>query len=203
MVTLVIPTDVASVKGPPQSQWTYADWETLPDDGNRYEIIDGYLYASGVPSIFHQWIVKRLYRFLGIPAEEQQLAFSAVARVGVVLSQNTVMQPDFVIVLMERAAIIHDRRIRGVPDLIVEVLSPGNPDYDQEVKMEAYAKAGVPEYVIIDPSTRTLKLFQLVEKGQYAEPQVFKEGNTLSFACLPTSPLEVGKLFADSPDTTL
>jgi Uma2 family endonuclease len=203
MVTLVVRTDAASVKGPQQGQWTYADWETLPDDGNRYEVIGGYLYASDVPSVFHQWIVKQLARYFAFPAEEQRLAFAAIARVGVILSEDVAVQPDFEIVLAQRASIIHDRRIRGVPDLIVEVMSPGNPDYDTEVKLEAYARAGVPEYAIIDPSKRTLSHYTLEKPGHYAESRVFKEGDTITFACLPTIPLEVGELFADAPDTTL
>ena len=62
--------------GPPQGQWTYADWEELPDDGNRYEIIDGVLYMTTAPSFFHQWIVNRLERHITIPAEDQGLAFA-------------------------------------------------------------------------------------------------------------------------------
>ena len=52
MATLVIPTDAPPIPGPPQGQWTYADWEALPDDGNRYEIIDGVLYMSSAPITF-------------------------------------------------------------------------------------------------------------------------------------------------------
>jgi hypothetical protein len=59
MTALVLPTDAPAVPGPPQGQWTYADWEELPDDGNRYEIIDGVLYMTTAPSSFHQWIVNR------------------------------------------------------------------------------------------------------------------------------------------------
>ena len=50
-----------------QGHWTYADWEALPDDGNRYEVIDGVLYMTTAPSFFHQWIVRRLDRYLGMP----------------------------------------------------------------------------------------------------------------------------------------
>jgi len=203
MVTLVIPTDAASVKGPPQGQWTYADWETLPDDGNRYEVIDGVLYMSTAPSSFQQWIIIHLYGFLGFPAEQQGLAYSYVAPIAVLMPGCEPVQPDFVLVLAERASIMRDGRIRGVPDLIVEVLSPGNPAYDKQVKLEAYAKAGVPEYAIVDPAEKTLSLRRLEKPGQYAEPRVFKEGDTVTFVCLPTIPLEVGKLFADAPDTTL
>ncbi len=202
MVTLVIPTDAVSVKGPPQGKWTYADWETLGDDGNRYEVIDGFLYSSPTPSTFHQWIVKQLARFVAIPAEDQKLAFIGLARVGVVMPNCTV-QPDFVLVLAARKSIIHDRRIRGVPDLIIEVQSPGNSDFDKQVKLAAYANAAVPEYGIIDPSEKTLSHYALQKPGTYSEPRIFKEHDTVTFACLPTIPLEVAKLFADAPDTTL
>jgi Uma2 family endonuclease len=113
------------------------------------------------------------------------------------------VQPDFVLILASRAAIIHDRRIRGVPDLIVEVLSPGRTSYDEEVKKAAYAKAGVPEYAIINPATRQLKLFQLTKPGEYAEPRSYGESSTVMFNCLPTIPLAIRSLFAGAPDTTL
>jgi Uma2 family endonuclease len=203
MVTLVIPTDAISVKGPPQGQWTYADWETLLDDGNRYEVIDGVLYMSTAPSYFHQWIIRRLDRFVGVPAEEQGLAFAATAPVGVLMPGCEPVQPDFVLVLAARKSIIHDRRIRGVPDLIIEVLSPGNSDFDKEVKLAAYANAGVPEYDIIDPAEKTLSLYTLQKPGQYSEQGVYKEGDMVTFSCLPTIPLEISSLFADSLDTTL
>jgi Uma2 family endonuclease len=204
MVTLVIPTDAAiSVKGPPQGQWTYADWELLPDDGNRYEVIDGVIYMSTAPSYFHQWIIKRLYRFWGARVEEAGLAYADFAPLGVIMPGCEPVQPDFVVVLAARKSIIHDRRIRGVPDLIIEVLSPGNSDFDKEVKLTAYANAGVPEYGIIDPAEKTLSLYALQKPETYSVPRVFKEDDTVTFACLPTIPLDIGKLFAEAPDTTL
>jgi len=54
MMVLPVLSEVNSVKGPPQGQWTYADWETLPDDGNVYEVIEGVLYMSTSPSYFHR-----------------------------------------------------------------------------------------------------------------------------------------------------
>jgi Uma2 family endonuclease len=89
-----------------------------------------------------------------------------------------------VLVLAEHASIIRDRRIYGVPDLIAEVLSPGSKDYDEDVKLTAYANAGVPEYVVIDPAVRQLRLYRLEKLGQYAEPLTFKAGDRVTFACL-------------------
>ena len=205
MVTLAIPTDAdaPAVYGPLQGQWTYADWERLPDDGNRYEIIDGVIYMTTAPSTFHQWIALQLVRRVAIPAEDQGLAYSFFAPVGVLMPGCDPVQPDFVVVLSPRAGIIRDRRVRGVPDLLVEILSRGNAPYDREVKLAAYARAGVPEYAIVDPRARTLSHYQLDAQGAYGSPRVYAAADAMSFACLPTIILTVGDLFAGAPDTTL
>lgn len=203
MTTLVIPTHAASVDGPAQGQWAYADWEKLPADGNRYEIIDGVLYITTAPSYFHQWIVRRLDRYVGVPAEEQGLAYAAVAPIGVLMPGCDPVQPDFVLVLAEHAAIIRDRRIMGVPDLTVEILSPGSRTYDESVKLNAYAQAGVPEYAVVDPEERVLHLYKLKQPGRFEQPITFSRDDIVTFACVPTIPLEVARLFAGSPDTTL
>src|SRR5438270_3098013 len=96
MTALVLPTDAPAVPGPPQGQWTYADWEELSDDGNRYEIIDGVLYMTTAPRSFHQWIIKQLVRYIAIPAEDQGLAFGFPAPVGVIMPGCDPVQPDFV-----------------------------------------------------------------------------------------------------------
>ncbi len=199
MVTLVMPTDAPKVVGPPQGRWTYADWETLPQDDNRYEIIDGVLYMSTSPSAFHQWIIKRLVTKVGAQAEELGLAYIYFAPIGVIMPGCDPIQPDFVIVAAGRESIIHERGIRGVPDVIAEILSPGNHAYDEEVKKAAYEKAGVPEYLIIDPVTRSVRQYQLNENAEYGDGQLFTGKDTLVIACLPTLPIRVEELFAGSP----
>lgn len=204
MVTLAIPTETASaVRGPTQGNWTYADWERLPDDGNRYEIIEGALYVTTAPSFFHQWIISRIITRIGIPSEQSGAAYWVVAPIGVLMPGCDPVQPDFVVILKQNADIIRDRRIFGVPDLIVEVISPGSAAYDEGVKLEAYAHAGVPEYAVIEPATRKLRLYALDAPGEFAAPHEFGEGDTLSFACLPEITLNVSDLFANAPDTTL
>lgn len=203
MRTMVIPTDAETVLGPKQGEWTLSDWERLPEDGNRYEIIDGFLYMSTAPSFFHQWIGLNFYHFVGYPAREQGLAITALAPVGVIMVGAKPVQPDIVVVRMARKDIIRDRRIYGVPDLIVEVLSPGSETYDTETKLHTYAEAGVPEYGIVNPAERTLALYTLLAVGQYAEPQVFSEMDSMTFACLPGITLQIRDLFDGAPDTTL
>jgi Uma2 family endonuclease len=202
MVTLLIPTDAPYVTGPPQGKWTYADWEMLPNDGNRYEVINGVLYVTTAPSFFHQWIVRRLDRFVGVPAEEQGLAFAATAPIGVIMPACDPVQPDFTLVLAGRADIIRERRIMGVPDVIVEVMSPGSTAYDERVKLAAYAAAGVPEYGVIDPAARVVRVYRLEAPGRYSAPRTFDEADALTFDCLPGIAVPVAQLFAGAPDTT-
>ena len=203
MVALVISTDAPAVPGPPQGHWTYADWEALPDHTNRYEIIDGVLYMTTAPSSFHQWIVARLWQYIGVPALDQGLAYVFDAPIGVIMPGCDPVQPDYVVVLAARAGIIRDKRIFGVPDLLVEILSPGNTLYDQDVKLRAYARAGVPEYVIVDPRARTLSHYRLAAVDRFADPLIYSAESDLRFDCLPAISVRVGDLFAGAPDTTL
>ena len=78
-----------------------------------------------------------------------------------------------------------------------------NKAYDQQVKLDAYARAGVPEYAIIDPSTRALSHYRLEALGRYASPHAYGEAEVARFDCLPTISVPVGDLFAGAPDTTL
>jgi len=202
MATLVIATDAPLVDGPPQGRWTYADWEKLPADDRRYEVIAGVLYMSTASSYFHQYIILQLVRHIGIPAEDQGLARIAFAPIGVLMPGCDPVQPDFVVVLAARATIIHDRRIHGTPDLIVEILSPSNRAYDEQVKLQAYARAGVPEYATIDPTGQVLRHYRLNSSGGYAPPDVFDRNQSMNFDCLPGLIVPVGALFAGAQDTT-
>ncbi len=196
-------TEVSKVEGPPQGQWTYADWERLPDDGNIYEIINGVLYVSKSPGITHQNILMNLYDHVGYPARQQKLARVFLANTGLQMDGCDPVQPDFMVVLESRTSIIKERGIFGVPDLIGEILSPGNRDYDENEKLEAYSRCGVPEYVVIDPEQRQLRFYTLQGPGQYGEPRAFNEGDMVTFACLPTIAVAVSKLFEGAPDTTV
>ena len=203
MTSLIIATDAPAVAGPAQGQWAYADWETLPADGNRYEIIEGVLYMSTAPSNFHQWIIRRFERYIGIPAEDQGLAYSFQAPIGLIMPGCDPVQPDYVVILMQNSGIIHDGKIRGTPDLIIEVQSPGNAAYDEKVKLPAYALAGVPEYAIVKPNSRTLDLYELDTRRRYKYPRTFQAAESVTFACLPTISFMLADLFAGAPDTTL
>lgn len=198
---MVIPafTDIRPVAGPPQGQWTYADWERLPDDEYIYEIIDGVLYMSTSPTNFHQWLVYRMVKLVGVPAEDQKLAYPAFAPTGVLMPGCQPVQPDFVLVKMEHSDIMAGDRIEGVPDLIAEVFSPGNRPHDEATKLAAYARAGVPEYVIVDGFKRQVRLHSQPINEEYRSIQIFGMGDTVRFACVPPISFLVSELFGGSP----
>lgn len=201
MMTFPYLTDTV-LYGPQQGQWTRADWERLPhEDGHRYEIIDGYLYVSTSPSLFHQYVLKRCYRLIGVAAEDAGLGQAFFAPVGLFMPGCDPVQPDFVFVSTARLDILRDRHIYGVPDLIIEIVSPGNTAYDEETKRAAYEAAGVPEYGIVYPLGRMLRLHRLAD-GRYGEPVAYRAEDAVQFACLPGITLHVGELFSGAPDLT-
>jgi Uma2 family endonuclease len=183
------------------ASWNYARWETLPDDGNRYEVIDGVLYVSTSPSAWHQRCVYRLMRHAAVPLEDTGVATSFTAPIGVLMPGADPVQPDFLLVCAERMpAIIADGRVRGVPDLIAEVLSPSHPELDTVIKRAAYARAGVPEYWIVRPASRDVLVCSRpdAEFGDFTEVRHFAGDDELVGATLPIQ-LSVAELFQDIP----
>lgn len=143
---------------------TYDDYRHFPDDGTRYEILDGEIFMTPSPSPRHQYVSKRLQRILERYFEEQ-LGYQVFnAPLDVILSHEDVVQPDLLVVA-ERPQ-ISPRGIEGAPLLLVEILSPSRPDYDRLTKARRYAARGVEHYWIVDPDARTIECFRL-EGGVY------------------------------------
>lgn len=139
-------------------------WDT-PEDGNRYEVIDGELYVSPPPSFAHQSVVSELFAYLHAWVKAHALGRVLVAPLGVVLNVGNGVQPDIVYISRERADTIRDRGIDGAPDLLVEVLSPSTANRDRGIKMTQFAVAGVPHYWIVDPRTHRLEAYELRVSG--------------------------------------
>lgn len=186
------------------TDWAYSRWELLPDDTNRYEVIDGVLYMTTAPSNFHQWIVSRLLRFVGTVLEDQGWGYAFTAPIGVLMPGCDPVQPDFLLIRNDHAAIITDRRIRGVPDLIVEVVSPGSLEQDTRIKREAYARAGVPEFWLVQPTNRSVLVCNMPDPifGDYTQTLLIAESDELIASTVPIR-LPTAKLFAGAPDTTV
>jgi Uma2 family endonuclease len=170
------------------ASWCYDKWEQLPNDGNRYEVIDGVLYLSTAPSFWHQRTIMRLDRNIGSPLEAEGVAIAVTAPIGVIMPGSDPVQPDFLLIRTERREIIaDDGRIRGVPDLIAEVLSPSNPDLDTVVKRAAYARANVPEYWMLRPNTRDSIVCWEPDPatGEFRQEATFSAGSEFTSPTLP------------------
>lgn len=188
----------------PDATWCADRWELLPDDGNRYEVIDRVLYMSTSPSVFHQWIINRLMGLVGLPLQDREYAYAFTSPIGVFMPGCDPVQPDFLLVRTERASIFENGRINGVPDLIVEVLSPSHPQLDVTIKRAAYARAGVPEYGIVQPATRDIMIYWQPDSnlGDFSYSMLMPADGVLESPILPVSQ-SVSDFFTGSPDTTL
>lgn len=141
-------------------------YDMLPE-GTLAELIDNQLFMSPSPVFDHQNILLdiaiRLREFL----TSGNIGQVIVAPFDVKLDQTkNVVQPDIAVVLKSNPNQIKDGRYSGAPDLIVEILSPGNKDHDLITKKDLYEKFGVTEYWVIDPETRLTLGFSLRE-GRY------------------------------------
>ncbi len=170
MTTDVLPVvGAASAYRPPHmGTWTVADYEQLPDDGPRYEIVQGDLRMAPAPLVGHQDVSIRLAFLLFDRITNRGLGRVLAAPTDVELAFDTILQPDLLVVLPENRAQITSHRVIGPPDLIIEITSPSTASYDRREKRDAYARAGVREYWIADPATQTVEL--LVLAGNQFEP---------------------------------
>jgi Uma2 family endonuclease len=186
-----------NVPGPRQGFWTYDDYAALPADGNRYEIVNAVLYMSPSPSWSHQEIVGRFFRYLSSYAETAGIGGAFVAPLDVELAPNTVFQPDVIVLLKASHKKLKERHIVGAPDLAVEVVSPTSETHDRYRKIPAYARAGVPEYWIVDPDSRTVEVLFL-ESGEYHSQGVYRGKATLPSQIVPGLLVHIEQFFASA-----
>ncbi|HEX5416009.1 MAG TPA: Uma2 family endonuclease [Chloroflexota bacterium] len=140
---------------------TYDDLQTMPEDGNRYELFEGDIEVTPSPIIRHQRVVTNLSHILNGHVREHHLGTVLVGPTDVVVSPITVMIPDLLFVSTAREAIIHERFINGAPDLVVEVLSPSTAERDRRSKKNLYARYGIPHHWLIDAAEQVFETYDL------------------------------------------
>jgi Uma2 family endonuclease len=145
------------------TRWTSADLESLPDDGTRYEIIDGELFMSKQPHLYHQSVCSELSGFLWSWNQIAQLG-RVVAGPGLIFAEDDDVVPDLVWISNERlrASFQADGKFHDAPELVIEVLSPGkvNERRDREAKLKLYSRRGVSEYWIVSWQTCTVDIYR-------------------------------------------
>jgi Uma2 family endonuclease len=143
---------------------TVEDLDACPDDGNRYELVEGKLFVSRAPGIPHQRVLHNLQVEFGLYLRQNPIGI-LVPGTGAVFSDYDAVIPDIVFVRNERwADVVSGPRVTGAPDIVVEIVSPGteNRRRDLSVKRQLYAKYGVQEYWVIDPENRSVEMYRLV-----------------------------------------
>jgi len=139
-------------------------WDT-PDNGKKYEVIDGDLYVSPAPDWEHQEQLSNLDYFVKNWVKAHRLGRIVQSPVGLVLDDENGIQPDLMFVFNERAHIIRRRGVFGAPDLVVEVLSPSTESRDRGIKLRRYAASGVTHYWILDTEGPRIEERVLGEDG--------------------------------------
>ena len=143
---------------------TYQDYVEFPDDGKRHEVIDGNHVMNPAPSTYHQ-DVSRLIQFQ-LMSQIEMTGHGRVfdAPVDLELTSVDIVQPDLVVVMNDRR-IVTPAKIKGVPNLIVEILSPSSEKTDRILKFKLYEKSGVDEYWIVDPLEHEIEQHVMTSGG--------------------------------------
>jgi Uma2 family endonuclease len=181
---------------PTNKVWTYDDLRRLPDDGTRYEIIDGELVVMPSPVVIHQRVLGRMFLAFHTQVQERGQGEVFVAPLDVIMSPTRVVQPDLIVVRPEHRDILREH-VEGVPDLLVEVLSPSNHKHDLVTKRRFYARNRVSEYWIVDPEAQTVEVLELVDGGlSYRQHGWYGPGDRIRGATFAIE-LDVDELFRE------
>ncbi len=174
-----------------RSLWDYEAYAAIPNDGRRHEIIAGEHFVNAAPNIYHQHVSRHLQFQLFAAIELSGLGFVINAPVDVELSKHDVVQPDLVVVRKSQSSILIPTRVQGIPDLVIEILSPSHSDYDLSTKRQMYERCGVPEYWIVDPVEH--KVIRLVlSDGIYQESICVDE---ITFSLPPSVRVDLKKVW--------
>lgn len=180
---------------PPQGEWTEEDYLAL-ETNRLVEYSHGTVEVLEMPSVFHQLLVRMLFKLLERYIQQQRLGQVFFAPVSVQLWPGKYREPDIVFVSAKAVDWFTPQYIRGA-DLVMEVISPSDRKRDEVDKRREYAQAGIPEYWLIDPELCAVTVLTL-DNQQYAEHGVFGEGGHATSLLLPGFTVDVTALFAET-----
>ena len=175
---------------------TMADVEAMPDDGTRYEVVEGELYMSAAPSYFHQRAMLNVAFAIHAYLIEHPIG-EVCSGIGLVFDEYNGVIPDLVFFSNTRKReILVGGRLVASPELVVEFVSPGseNSRRDRQVKRKLYGSRGVEEYWIIDIQEQTCETYKLRKRGLERSTSLAKS-DTLTSPLLPGFSCPVQKLF--------
>jgi len=190
----------------PNGTYTYADYLTWKFE-QTLEIIKGKILPLAAPSRTHQKLSWQLTLAFGNHFKGRRCeAYAAPFDVRLYDRKKslkadkdiyTVVQPDLCIICdLEK---LDERGCLGAPDLVVEILSPGNSSRELKLKKNLYAESGVREYWIVDPTHETLSRYNMEENGTYGRPLIFVNDETMPSLIFPDFTLDLVELFGPPP----
>lgn len=171
---------------------TVDDYMALDDD-QRVELIQGEFFVTPSPTYRHQRILVNLLLLLRQYVLEKSLGEVCVAPLDVIFPSGEVVQPDLLFISKANSGIVQDR-IRGVPDLVVEIVSSVAPERDRIVKRDLYARNGVGEYWIVDDTSSTIEVLSL-DGASYRAHGYFESDDSVTSPTLAELSLPVAKVF--------
>jgi Uma2 family endonuclease len=178
-------------------RWTSHDLEFFPDNGKLYEIVDGELYVSKQPHLYHQVVCTKVASLLEQWSDRAQLGLTIFSP-GLIFTDDDDVVPDVVWISYERLAVAfeEDGKLHSSPELVIEVLSPGSTHKrrDREVKLKLYSRRGAKEYWIINWQERCLEVYQRVN-ALLTLDRTLDEADILQSPLLPEFSCRVGALF--------
>ncbi len=175
---------------------TVNDLEAMPEDGNRYEVIEGELFVSRAPGLTHQRVSGNITYLLKNFLEKTPIG-EVIYTPGLILSEFSGVIPDIVFFRHEQGAqIISGERLTGPPDLVIEILSPGSENVrrDRVAKRQLYGKHGVAAYWLVDPERRALEVYRL-QSGNLNLVATLAEDDEVFSAALPGFKCRVTDIF--------
>lgn len=187
----------AAQGAPSRTKWTTADLALFPDDGRRYEIIDGALFMSRQPHWHHERTLGLIFAALQAWSDQSGLG-QASPTPGLIFSDTDNVVPDVVWISNERLRRLLDEagHLTGAPELVVEVLSFGgqNEERDRKLKLKLYESRGVLEYWIADWRLKQIEVYRR-DEGELKFVSVALPQDTLTSPLLPGFACQVAQLF--------
>ncbi|MEO0395714.1 MAG: Uma2 family endonuclease [Cyanobacteria bacterium P01_A01_bin.137] len=184
-------------------RWTVRDLEVLPQsEGSRYELINGELFVTRSPHRKHQQISGKIFAALDEWSEATGLG-EAILAPGIIPSDTDNVIPDVVWISQQRLAVLEDEagHLTGFPELIVEVLSPGDSNIrrDREAKLKLYSVQGVQEYWIADRFTRQLEVYRR-QQGKLSLVATLITTDEVTSPLLPDFTCPISHFFGAEPN---
>jgi len=175
---------------------TVEDLDAMPEDGNRYEVIEGELFVSRAPAIPHQIVSGNIFYSFRKYLDDNPIGV-IIATPGLVFGQHSGVIPDLIFFTHGRGEeIISAGRLVAAPDLVIEILSPGreNSSRDRVAKRQLYAKHSVKEYWIVDAENRAIEVYRLTVQGLELA-MMLRQTDEITSPLLPEFSCPLSKIF--------